>query len=305
MRRMFLNGAEQRIGYLGQLRIDSRYRGRWLVSRGFARLKQLHEAEPLPAYLASIVGGNSEAEGVLVRRARRGFPEFSAVAEVRTLAIEVRRPKAALGGDLKIAAPDESAVAELVEFLNLHGARRQFTPVWTAQSLARLSQFGLRLDDIRVARRGGKMLGVMALWDQSAFKQTVIQGYSGWLKALGPAHNLAAPFTGRPGLPRPGEKLKSAYVSLLCIAGDDIAVFRALLREMYKCAQQRGLSYLLAGFDARDTLLKPASEYANVIYPSRLYLAEWRDGDSGEDDRSEHTGRQLDGRPAYADIATL
>ena len=33
VRRVFVNGREQRVGYLGQLRIDPRFRGRWLVSR--------------------------------------------------------------------------------------------------------------------------------------------------------------------------------------------------------------------------------------------------------------------------------
>jgi hypothetical protein len=69
------------------------------------------------------------------------------------------------------------------------------------------------------------------------------------------------------------------------------------LREIYCLAHDRGLSYLLAGFDTRDPLLKPASAYPHVPYPSRLYLAQWPDGDRMYD--------QLDGRLAYADIATL
>jgi len=54
IRQVFLNGNEQRLGYLGQLRVDDRFRGRWLVSRGFSLLRQLHENDPVPAYLAAI-----------------------------------------------------------------------------------------------------------------------------------------------------------------------------------------------------------------------------------------------------------
>jgi hypothetical protein len=93
VRRVFLNGREQRIGYLGQLRVDERYRGRWLVSRGFARLEQMQRADPLPAYLVSIVDGNDEATAVLVQKARRGFPEFLEVARYVTLALRVRRSR--------------------------------------------------------------------------------------------------------------------------------------------------------------------------------------------------------------------
>src|SRR5271170_2548539 len=54
-REVFINGSRQRIGYLGQLRIDQHFRGRWLVSRGFSMLKELHKQDPVPAYLVSIV----------------------------------------------------------------------------------------------------------------------------------------------------------------------------------------------------------------------------------------------------------
>src|SRR5262249_42889156 len=73
-RPMFVNGREVNTGYLGQLRIDRQFRGRWLVSRGFQFLKQLHDADPVPAYLLSVIEENREAFGVLIERRRQGFP---------------------------------------------------------------------------------------------------------------------------------------------------------------------------------------------------------------------------------------
>ena len=55
--------------------------------------------------------------------------------------------------------------------------------------------------------------------------------------------------------------------------------------------------FLLLGLDARDPLLRAARSFPNVVYPSRLYLAEWNDGG--------HLYDQLDGRPTYVEIATL
>jgi hypothetical protein len=49
--------------------------------------------------------------------------------------------------------------------------------------------------------------------------------------------------------------------------------------------------------DARDPLLAATRDYSNVTYPSQLYLAEWTEGGG--------LYEQLDGRPAYAEIATL
>jgi hypothetical protein len=292
-----VNGREQRLGYLGQLRVDQEFRGRWIVSRGFEALRRLHETDPLPAYVASIIEGNREAAGVLVDKPRRRFPRFRHAADFRTFAIEIRRGKPPLPCGVPISAASASQLPEIAEFLRTHGASRQFFPVWTEQSLAKLTGFGLRIEDLRVARRSGRIVGVIGLWDQSSYKQTVVRAYSGWLKAAAPFYNLGAPWLGRPALPRPGEKLRGAYAAFLCIADDDPAVFAALLRDVHNLAAGRGFNYLLAGLDARDPLAPVAGACPHVLYPSRLYLVEWPDG-----------GRlyeQLDERPAYLDIATL
>jgi hypothetical protein len=297
VRRVFINGKEQRIGYLGQLRVDSRFRGRWLVSRGFSRLKQLHDRDPLPGYLASIVGGNDEATAVLVRRRRPNFPVFHPVAEYRTVAINVHQPKRTACGDLVVSTANPTDIAQITSFLQTNYARRQFSPVWTEETLRDLASFGLGIADFRLARRDGELFGVAALWDQSQYKQTVIHGYTGWLKAVAPLYNLGAPWLGRAPLPRPGEKLKSVYASLISVANDDIVIFRSLLRELHDLASARGFSHLLVGMDARDPLLAATREYSHVIYPSQLYLAEWTEGGG--------LYEQLDGRPAYVEIATL
>jgi ribosomal protein S18 acetylase RimI-like enzyme len=296
-RRLFVNGTVRRLGYFSQLRIDSRFRGRWLVSRGFARLKRLHDAGPLPAYLVSIIEGNREAVGVLVERRRRGFPDLHPISDFRTLAILVNRARPALRNEPRILPARTSDLDAVARFLNLHGSNRQFALYWAEESLAHLAPFGLRAEDFRIARRGDRIVGVAALWDQSSFKQTVVHKYSGWLKFAAPLYNRASPVLGRNKLPRPGEKILSAYASPFFAANDDLDVGRALLREIYNLARSRGLQTLLIGFEAKDPMLAVASEYIHLVYPSRIYLAEWPNGESIHE--------QLDGRPAYIDIATL
>lgn len=296
VRQVFLNGSEQRLGYLGQLRVDERFRGRWLVSRGFSLLRQLHDDDPLPAYLAAIIGGNPEATAVLVGKRRKFFPHFHAVADYCTLALDAHRTKGPLACDAAVSAACSAELAEVADFLRAYGRHRQFFPVWTEETL-RNRALGLRIEDLRIARRSKRIVGVTGLWDQAAYKQTVVRSYSGWLKAVAPFWNSSAAWFGRSALPRPGEKLRSAYAALICVANDDSAVFGSLLREVYNLASLRGFSYLLVGLDARDPLLPVAQAYAHVFYASRLYLAEWSDGG--------HLHEQLDQRPAYVDAATL
>lgn len=270
-RNVFLNGHHTRLGYLGQLRVDDRFRGRWLVSRGFALLGEIDRLDPLPAYLASIVDGNEEANAVLVRRRK-----FREVARYQTLAIRTDKSVRATQ-ESKIVAGSLDQVPEIVRFLRTEGSRRQFFPVWTEESLHNLD--GLKIEDIRIARRGGAIAGVMALWDQTAFKQSIVRGYSGWMR-------MAQPF-----LPRVGEEIRGAYAALICASDPD--VFADLLGAIRTLASERKFDYLLVGLDARDPNLPVARKYRHYAYPSRLYLT---DGGLHE---------QLDQRPAYVDIATL
>jgi hypothetical protein len=267
VRNVFLNGRETRLGYLGQLRVDDRFRGRWLVSRGFALLDEIHERDPLPAYLASIVDGNEVANAVLVRRRK-----FREVARFQTLAMPLTRQRR---GEIVAGSLDQ--VPEIVRFLRTEGSRRQFFPVWTEESLR--NRDGLKIEDIRIARRGGAIAGVMALWDQTAYKQSIVRGYSGWMR-------MAQPF-----LPRVGEEIRSAYAALISASDPDI--FADLLAAIRTLASERKFDYLLIGLDARDPNLPVARKYRHYAYPSRLYLT---DGGIHE---------QLDQRPAYVDIATL
>jgi hypothetical protein len=285
VRHVFLNGRAQRIGYLGQLRVHERWRGRWLVSRGFTALRELHETDPLPAYLVSIVDGNHDATRILVDRRRRAFPRFHEVARYVTHAVSIGRAAAAERRGHEIVPGSADQIEELSTFLMAQGRRRQLSSVWTADALGRLEAYGLALHDIRIARRHGRIVGAIALWDQSAYKQSVIRGYAAWLKPVSPF------------LPRPGTKLRSAYAALVTIANDDTAVCGALVREIHDLASTRGFEYLLIGLDPRDPLMRVVHRYRHVAYPSTLYLASWSEG--------EPDYEPLDARPVYVDIATL
>src|SRR5688572_14737561 len=145
VRDVFVNGRRQRIGYLGQLRIDERFRGRWLVSRGFSVLARVHRDDPLPGYLVSIVDGNSQATGVLVARRRRCFPVFREAARYQTLALPVRRARSTASPErgVEIMAATVDQLPAVARFLQVEGARRQFCSVWTEAALRGLDALGL------------------------------------------------------------------------------------------------------------------------------------------------------------------
>ena len=297
-RDVYVNGERTRLGYLGQLRVDRRFRGRWLVSRGYQRLAELHARQPVPAYLAAIVDGSDEATGVLVDRRRRRYPAFRPVADCRTLAFATgARPRH--GDAAGVRAATDADLPAIAACLARESPRRQFAPVWTEPGLRRLvTRFGLQLADIQVAEDAGAIRGVMAAWDQSAFKQSVVRGYGPALRLAAPFYNAGAAWLGRPRLPRAGETLRSAFAALVAVADDDAAVAQALLAATLRRAAARGCDYLLLGLDARDPLADAARRAApHVTYRSRLYLADW--------DTEGLFHARLDRRPSAVDIATF
>ncbi|HKO57371.1 MAG TPA: hypothetical protein VJ276_15965, partial [Thermoanaerobaculia bacterium] len=168
--------------------------------------------------------------------------------------------------------------------LHFLGPRRQFFPVWDAPA-------GVEL--VTVMRRG-EVAGVAGLWDQSAYKQTVVDGYDRLLTAARPLYNL---FTRGPRLPRAGSALRTAYGSYFCAADDDPAVARELIAKLLALASARGIDHLLLGFSSRDPLLAAARAFRPIEYRSDIYTVAWNDGDDFHD--------RLDSRPARLELATL
>lgn len=323
VRPMFVAGRRENVGYLGQLRIHPQYRGRSLVARGFRLLRELNGDGRARGYVTTIVEGNAEAEGVLVHRRRRSMPRYRFVDTLVTLTLPV--PRAAgrmpalpetwsaatpafsrlatsfLGG-LKAAAPLLSAPSletpassrpresDIRTFLETHGSRRNFFPIFESTP-------GLDAGDFVAVFRGGEPAGVAALWDQHAYKQTVIDGYDRLLGAARPLVNAAAALRGRPTLPRPGSALRMAYGSFFCAAGNDRGVARELIARLLRLAGERGYAHLVLGFAEKDPLLGPARAFRHVAYRSGIYTVSWEEGDDFHD--------RLGDRPAYLELATL
>jgi hypothetical protein len=98
-------------------------------------------------------------------------------------------------------------------------------------------------------------------------------------------------------LPSPGEQIRFAYASFICLANNDPDIFRVLLRHVYNLAVERGYAYLMIGLAEFDPLLDVARQYLHIPYRSRLYTACW----PGE----ESFHQKLDYRLPYVEVATL
>lgn len=298
VRQLFVNGAPQDVGYIGQLRVDSAHRGRWLLPQGFRLFHELHQDRATRGYLTTIIDGNREAEALLVTKARRHYPAYRPLTRLYTLALilrQARPPRPTAGVELRNGAAVD--LPQLIAFLRQTGARRQFFPALNEADFHSPATRDFRLEDFLIACQGGQIVGALGLWDQSAYKQTVVQAYSPGLARLKPLYNLAARLLRAQPLTRLGQPIRFAYAAFACVQNDDPAVFQALLAAVCHRAASRGFAFLMLGLCAGDPLLPLARRRLHIPYTSTLYTVCWAEDESWR--------QALDARPPHVEISSL
>ena len=275
-RESFVDGNACLLAYLGSLRIAPRYRHRLRVLRGgFEAVRRLlHHRHATPYALTAIGAENHDALRLLGANLP-GMPTYRRLEEFSTFALRPRRapPRASV----ERAGPDDlSAIAVC---LARSYRQYQFAPVWRARDLADPKRCpGLRPEDFLIVRRGPGIAACVALWDQSAFKQTIVSGYSsrvGWAR---PLINLAAPLTGMPRLPAAGEPLRQVYLSHLAVDGNEAELFCPLIDAALVEAHRRRLALALTGLATRHPLADLVRrQYRPREYRTVLHLVHWND----------------------------
>jgi hypothetical protein len=301
VRDAFVNGQPSRVGYLGQLRVDRRYRRhRSLLEDGFAFCRALHSRGDARLYLTSIVADNEAARRLLLRRRWAAGPRFTALAELVTLVISLARQPRSIGvAGVRIARGSHSLVGEIAACLRRNLRRYQFAPCWTADDLLSAGRTrGLTPERFFVAIRQGRVVGCLGWWDQRSFKQVVVRGYSPALTRWRPLINVAAPWFGTPALPAVGESLALAYLSHAAVDDDRVDILTALANAACGDARAAGLDQVAIAFAAGNPLLEAVGRcFRHRKFVSILAVANWPDGDERL--------RSLDGRLPHPEVAVL
>jgi hypothetical protein len=301
IRHRFVNGKPARVGYLGGLRLDARYEGRFdILRRGYAYFRELQASDPADFYFTSIATDNLRARSFL-ERGIRGMPHYEFVGEFVTLIIPTRSVRVRTSSDsdpeirpgFKGQSPDR-----FIQFLNEANAAFQFSLCWTAQELSTLETLGLSESDFCLHFKDGELAGCGALWDQRRFKQAVVRGYTRTLAFARPVLNATSLISGRPLLPAIGAVLSNAFVSHLAARNGDAHCLTSLIANVAATARTRGIELLTLGFAANDFRLESVCrQFRCRKYRSRIYVVRWPDiGGSA---------RELDGRFMNPEAALL
>jgi hypothetical protein len=296
-RRVFINGEVRSLGYLGQLRAALDWQGSYrtyrAMSQGFTEvLNRLRDSEDLPFDITSILADNHPARRLL-EADLPGMPHYQRYSGFNTLVYRSGGRKS--GSHHRAESGAVAGMSAISEFLQRSYRGYQFSPVWDENAL---HHAGLAATDFLVVRHGEAIKGCLAIWDQRAFKQTVVHAYRPPLNLLRPLVNLAGPVLDFPRMPGIGETINQAWLSHLACDENAIDSLEALLSMAFTRAGELGLEQVMLGLSDDHPLLPVARRVRRHLdYRSDIYLVRWGDTDPNK--------MQIDKRPIHVELATL
>lgn len=302
-RALYVNGQPMNLGYLSNLRLLPSLRGGSLLARGYRKFKELHQDGRAPFYLTSIAEHNRSATRLLTS-ARAGLPAYHPLGTYHTLVLPIsRRPvQHSPESACSIRAATQHDLVRVGEFLNEVGSRYQFFPCYRNTDFTgdRRTFRGLEASDILLAfdhADKDKLVGVLGLWDQHTFRQTVVESYGGLLKRGRWLYNAWAWSRGKAPLPHPGSTLPYLTAAFPVVRDDRSEVLTSLLKTAVQRRAAGDWQYLLLGLHKTDPCLAAASRLAREEYVTRIFAVHWEDGKASLD--------RLDARPLYLELGCL
>ena len=298
IRAAYINGRAANLGYLGGLWLDPAVRGGTLLARLFQSFYQLHRDRQTQLYLTTIAEQAYEVRQLLTS-GRAGLPHYDDLGRYYALGIRLPVGKSRPGTSIEVVQADPSELPEVEDCLNQQGTRRQFFPCFIANDfLSGLPHLrDLRPTDFYLARERDHVVGVAALWNQTAFHPLVLEGYRGWRRLFHAVLHRVRRSLGKPAWDLPGQEIPYRFLSFLAVQNDRRDVCRALLARLSQEAAEAGARILLLGLHEKDPLLSELWRYRPYTHCRRLYLVYWDDGIEFR--------RSLQELVPYVELATL
>jgi hypothetical protein len=294
-----VDGRPTGTAYAGDLKVHPAHRGGVVADalEEFAREACRGFVGDDGLTLVTVLGGNRAME----RRADgpRGLPTLVPFATLHVHAIPFLWPRPTTVPGITVRRARDEDLVEMGDVWARVAPGRQLAPVMDAERLGAWIRRapGLAVNDYLVAcRRDGRIAGFVALWDQRAFKQLRVLGYSPRLTAARRAVNGVARLTGRPRLPAPGGALPSLAALHLCVPGSEAAVLRALLLYAYAAHRASGHLFLTLALDRRD----PLTRALGGLFAQPTVVRAYATTPAGR-----WTGAPLDGRPLHFESALV
>lgn len=258
MRDVYINGHCTRTGYVGDLKVHPAHRDFTIADAlsnyaGF-RMESLPDGSPV---LITVLAGN-RAMGKRLS-GERGLDRFDWLATIRSHSIPILWKRRAKQSRMYMVMERAkwSDVGAMAELWSRIAPQKQFAPVFSETTFADWirSAPGLDISSFLLARSSrGEVLGFMALWDQSSFKQMYVEKYSRKMAVVASLTNAIAPRAGGARLAAPGEQMRFQTAAQICVSGNRPDVLERLLITAHNDLRHTGCAFFNVGLDIVDPL---------------------------------------------------
>ena len=267
-RMVWLNQQKKPMRYLSDLRIRPDSRKGTMLAKGFRMMREnvFEKGE----WAQTLVLGQNLPALEFLRSRRAGLPEYREAGRYRNWILPAQKMPAP-AHRVRTARPDDLPAMQLL--LDESSRRRSFSPVIDLKNLGDAYLNGLTVDDFLVAEDAGEMIGMMALWDQSAFQRLRVDGYSAGFAVARPLLNFHARLYGGAVFPAPGNAIPMVKASAIACANDDPAVLRSLLAAVFP---RLGGKLLSVGLSEKDTLATAMDGLKGREFGGLHFLVGWQ-----------------------------
>jgi len=296
-RKVFVNGEPREVGYLSGLKGYPEVRGGLLLARGYQEIKTLCRARGTPFCFTTIFSENHYAKSTITS-GRAGLPVYKHIGRLKTYVINPDSSKRQrTDTSISVTRGSREILDKIVDFVNTYNQQFQFAPYYSSLELANGSMFPkFEPEHFYVAYAGEEIVGVIGIWDQTTFKQTVVTGYTGTLSHIRQNYNVYSAAAGAPKLPDVNHLVPSFYVSFVAAKQKDPKILDLLLRAVCMDTKDQG-RYLFLGLNEQDSLNEALADFPTIVVDSEMYVVYWKDIEEGIP--------VLEGRMPHFEIATL
>jgi hypothetical protein len=273
----YINGKPETVAYLSSIKIDKHYRGGLILKKLLTNLHSNMHSDP-KFYFCSIMENNHAANEIFPS-GRSLLPVLIPIGKFKTLIFKARKSKYNFNPSIKITNAGNADINDLVAFLSKEGLKKQLFPVYQTEHFTSTQSGllkGVDLDKLYIALEGNRIVGSLAVWDQTLFRQWLFY-YKNSFNLIRPLVNLYSWIKGIPAIPGGQKRMPYGYFSLVCIEEDRKEVFESLF---YYAINQEIASksgrLLVLGHPDKNPM------YSGINFPalklkSNIFVFAWRE----------------------------
>ena len=266
---LFINGMRSEVGHISGLKIYPEWRNKGVVKNAQPLVRSLVRKRGLDLFYITVMEDNRIAKDLFWER-KSYLPRFYDLGRMSTYVLQIRK----YGGSrqVEIVHPTMSELPSAVDFINSVLKKKEFSPVCEITD-------DLKAKDCYLAKLKGETVGAFFVSDQSDVRIASVLKYGEGMRMFNFLNDILAEAGFCRKMPAEGSEVPIVYLSYLAVKDDNPKILAEMLRAASSDLWNSPYLYMVFGSHEADPLNKAVKGLANISYRSRIFAANWGDGD--------------------------